>query len=428
MSAPERRRGQAPAAQCEHQHLCDQPALRGVPGLDVQDRSIRQGRSRVRADARESLVRQHLRHVGHPEHSARHRPATRTPTTGKPIPSSRLRRRACQRIRVTSFWMYSSSCAARGRPTRRGHPIRSKSTTPASSPITRPRGPRSPATTRTCRPPPSTTTSCSASTRRASFPVTYQLATDFAVCDHWFSSLPGPTWPNRFFVHGASSAGWADSPPPATIALWETPGGGFTYPSGSSIYDALVKAGMQWRVYVDENGPLLGGIPQVAALKGITYGINTNAFTRFASDLQGPYPYTYTFIEPNYGDVSGGSYTGGSSQHPTDGVSGGEGLVKATYEAIRNSPLWNRSLLIVTYDEHGGFYDSVPPGARARHRRTVAQMTRRSTRTASCSIAMACASLRSSFHPSFRVAPSITPCTIIRRCSPRWSSCITSRR
>jgi phospholipase C len=45
-----------------------------------------------------------------------------------------------------------------------------------------------------------------------------------------------------------------------------------------------------------------------------------------------------------------------------DGVSGGEGLIKATYEAIRNSPLWNRSLLIITYDEHGGFYDSVPPG------------------------------------------------------------------
>jgi phospholipase C len=197
---------------------------------------------------------------------------------------------------------------------------------------------------------------------KSQLPVTYQLATQFAVCDHWFSSLPGPTWPNRFFVHGASSAGWADSPQPATIALWETPGGGFTYPSGSSIYDALAKAGMQWRVYVDENGPLLGGIPQVAALKGITYGINTNAFTRFATDLRGPYPYTYTFIEPNYGDVSGGSYTGGSSQHPMDGVSGGEGLIKATYEAIRNSPLWNRSLLIVTYDEHGGFYDSVPPG------------------------------------------------------------------
>jgi phospholipase C len=193
-------------------------------------------------------------------------------------------------------------------------------------------------------------------------PVIYQLATEFAVCDRWYASIPGPTWPNRFFVHGASSAGWADSPGSTSIVKWALPGGGFTYPSGSSIYDALAKAGRQWRVYVDENGPVFGGIPQVAALKGITYTVNTNPFSAFASDLQGPYPYTYTFIEPNYGDVSGGSYTGGSSQHPMDGVAGGEALLKAAYEAIRNCPLWNRSLLIIVYDEHGGFYDSSAPG------------------------------------------------------------------
>ncbi len=194
-------------------------------------------------------------------------------------------------------------------------------------------------------------------------PVIYQLATTFAVCDAWHSSIPGPTWPNRFFVHGASSAGWADSPGSSQIVTWETPGFGFTYPSGFSIYDKLNAANLQWRIYVDENGSTLGGIPQVAALKGVTYKVNTNAFSSFASDLQGPYPYTYTFIEPNYGDVFGGSYVGGSSQHPMDSVAGGEALIKATYEAIRNSPVWERSLLIITYDEHGGFYDSVLPGA-----------------------------------------------------------------
>ena len=193
-------------------------------------------------------------------------------------------------------------------------------------------------------------------------PVIYQLATTFAVCDHWYSSIPGPTWPNRFFVHGASSAGWADSPGTSQIVKWETPGLGFAYPSGSSIYDKLAAAGLKWRVYVDENGSSLGGIPQVSALKGITYKVNTNAFSSFASDVMGPYPYTYTFIEPNYGDVFGGSYVGGSSQHPMDSPAAGEALIKATYEAIRNSPLWERSLLIITYDEHGGFYDSVKPG------------------------------------------------------------------
>jgi phospholipase C len=196
---------------------------------------------------------------------------------------------------------------------------------------------------------------------RSQLPVIYELATTFAICDHWYSSIPGPTWPNRFFVHGASSDGWADSPKSGQIVEWETVSG-FRYPSGSSIYDKLAAAGLQWRIYVDENGPVLGGIPQVAALKGIMYEIDTHNFGSFASEVSGPYPYTYTFIEPNYGDVEGGSYRGGSSQHPTDSMARGEALIKAAYEAIRNSPLWERSLLIITYDEHGGFYDSVQPG------------------------------------------------------------------
>jgi phospholipase C len=193
-------------------------------------------------------------------------------------------------------------------------------------------------------------------------PALYQLARTFVLCDHWFSSIPGPTWPNRFFVHGGSSGGWADSPNSTQIGVWETVSG-FTYPSGASIYDKLAAAGMQWRIYSDESGSMFGGVPQVAALKGITYKVDTNAFASFAADVMGPYPYAYTFIEPNYGDVSSGSYEGGSSQHPMDSVAGGDNLVNATYQAIRNSPLWQRSLLIITYDEHGGFYDSVAPTA-----------------------------------------------------------------
>jgi phospholipase C len=197
----------------------------------------------------------------------------------------------------------------------------------------------------------------------AQLPVIYALATDFAICDAWHSSIPGPTWPNRFFVHGASSAGWADSPSSTQIAKWELPGFGFTYPSGASIYDKLKAAGLQWRIYADESGTALGGVPQVSSLKGVTYKVNTNDFSSFGADLQGPYPYAYTFIEPNYGDVLGGSYEGGSSQHPMDSTTGGEWLIKNTYEAIRNSPVWERSLLIITYDEHGGFFDSAHPGA-----------------------------------------------------------------
>lgn len=88
---------------------------------------------------------------------------------------------------------------------------------------------------------------------------------------------------------------------------------------------------------------------------------NVHPLGGFAQDLQYPYPYRYTFIEPNYGDVWGNTFEGGSSQHPMDSVTPGEALIKQVYEAIRKSPVWNNSLLFITYDEHGGFYDSVPP-------------------------------------------------------------------
>ena len=114
------------------------------------------------------------------------------------------------------------------------------------------------------------------------------------------------------------------------MVAWESPGSGFIYPSKASIFDRLNNAHLGWRIYADEDGPIAGAIPQFAALRGITWKINTNRFCDFASDLQGPYPYPYTFSEPNYGDSGSGSYESGSSQHPMDGGHGGEALIKAT--------------------------------------------------------------------------------------------------
>ncbi|MDB5730876.1 MAG: phosphoesterase [Variovorax sp.] len=62
------------------------------------------------------------------------------------------------------------------------------------------------------------------------------------------------------------------------------------------------------------------------------------------------------------GDTIEHKFGKGNSQHPVGGIAAGEGLIKATYEAIRNSPHWDSSMLIITYDEHGGFYDHVAPG------------------------------------------------------------------
>lgn len=204
----------------------------------------------------------------------------------------------------------------------------------------------------------------------AQVPVIAQLANHYALCTNWFSSLPGPTWPNRFYVHGASSAyqdgdgytGLDDSPSSTQIAKWETVDG-FTYRKGS-IFDALNAKGIPWRIYHDDTLNVAGAIPQVTALKGISLAqpLAVKSINAFASDIASGYPYRYTFIEPNYGDITGNTYKGGSSQHPEDDVSGGENLIAKVVNAIASSPLWPCSMLVITYDEHGGFYNSVAPG------------------------------------------------------------------
>jgi phospholipase C len=97
-------------------------------------------------------------------------------------------------------------------------------------------------------------------------------------------------------------------------------------------------------------------------LKGIEFW-DTHPYQNFKNDINNQYSYSYTFIEPNYGDVTNNTYSGGQSQHPMDDVRNGEALIKSTYETIRNSSLSTKSLLIIIYDEHGGFYDHFAPPA-----------------------------------------------------------------
>jgi phospholipase C len=195
-------------------------------------------------------------------------------------------------------------------------------------------------------------------------PVLTSLAHEFAICDKWFSSLPGPTWPNRFFLVAASSGGLDDSPSNLDIVLATTVEG-YRFSNGN-VFDLLDQYCIEWRIYEGDEFPVAFALS----------GMNLNAlqgrfhdFEEFESDLQssafGP---RFVFIEPKYGqhdfDVTGpGDFTCGNSMHPLDDVTRGEKLVKDVYEAIRNSPHWEESLLIVTFDEHGGFYDHVIPPA-----------------------------------------------------------------
>jgi phospholipase C len=193
-------------------------------------------------------------------------------------------------------------------------------------------------------------------------PVMFQLAQEFAICDQWFSSIPGPTWPNRFFLLAASSGG-LDHSPSGLEVVTATTVEGYRFQNGN-IFDLLDENCVEWKIFEGDEFPVSFALS----------GMNLNAlqgrfkdFEDFESELaKSSFEPKFVFIEPKYGahgfDVTGpGDFTCGNSMHPLDDVTRGEKLVKTVYEAIRNSPHWERSLLLIVFDEHGGFYDHVTP-------------------------------------------------------------------
>ena len=184
-------------------------------------------------------------------------------------------------------------------------------------------------------------------------PVLSTLANEFALFNFWYSSLPGPTWPNRFFVHAATSGGLTDSPSTEQILA------GFSFQNGT-IYERLSAAEKNWCIYHD-------GMPQTAGISSLR-GEYVNPFTKrfqqmdaFFDDVKAGNLGDYSFIEPRYD--TGNNYLDGNSMHPLNDIRQGEALVKSVYEALRNSRYWNDTMLIITFDEHGGFYDHQPPPA-----------------------------------------------------------------
>jgi phospholipase C len=184
-------------------------------------------------------------------------------------------------------------------------------------------------------------------------PVLSTLATEFALFNYWHSSLPGPTWPNRFFIHAATSGGLTDSPTTTQILS------GFSF-ENLTIYERLTAGGRKWCIYHD-------GLPQTAGLTNLRddfvdpFTKNFQGIDDFFEDVQNGSLLDYTFIEPRYD--TGNNYQDGNSMHPLNDIRQGEALVKKVYEALRNSAYWTDTVLIVTFDEHGGFYDHQPPPA-----------------------------------------------------------------
>jgi phospholipase C len=171
----------------------------------------------------------------------------------------------------------------------------------------------------------------------AMLPVLSGLATGFAVCDQWFCSVPTETLPNRAFVCAATSQGHMDDKAVQ-----------YTCPS---IFGALSTANVSWSVYGYTEPPLTrADFSDTVSADDSHFGL----FTDFQAAAANGSLASYVFLEPSW-DAAG------NSQHPNYDVALGEQLIHDVYYALRNGPNWNQTLLIVTYDEHGGCYDHVAP-------------------------------------------------------------------
>jgi phospholipase C len=175
----------------------------------------------------------------------------------------------------------------------------------------------------------------------AMLPVLSGLARGFAVCDQWFSSAPTETLPNRAFACAGTSQGHMDDKTK-------------TYTS-PSIFGLLTNKKLDWRIYGYSAEPLTRlNFPDTTNAPETHFGVFTDFQAAAAAGTLPP----YTFLEPSWEAT-------GNSQHPNYDVALGEQLIHDVYYALRNGPGWGQTLLIVTYDEHGGCYDHVAPPTNA---------------------------------------------------------------
>ena len=180
----------------------------------------------------------------------------------------------------------------------------------------------------------------------AEVPVTDFLARNFAVCDHWFSSIPASTQPNRLMAMS-----------------------GYTLIDGNVhvlddqylLYDWLNDHGVSWRVY-HEGIPFFALMPRILArlLDDNFRGVE-RLYNDFKDESEATFP-EVIFVEPTYTDAP---HIGTpSDDHPPSSILGGQNFLRQVYTALTCNPArWAHTLMILTYDEHGGFFDHVSPAS-----------------------------------------------------------------
>jgi phospholipase C len=174
-------------------------------------------------------------------------------------------------------------------------------------------------------------------------PVICELARQYAICDQWFSSVPGPTLPNRAFAHFGTSFGRLDMSPDY-------------FRSKPSIYQRLSSSGNRGIIYYYSTSSGTQGMTFLLSDQKKYFGL-WGDFKSACSNGKLP---EYSFIEPAYADNGG---TVANDQHPDHSVSAGDSFIRQVYETIRSNPdVWNSTVLLVVWDEHGGIFDhEIPP-------------------------------------------------------------------
>jgi phospholipase C len=183
---------------------------------------------------------------------------------------------------------------------------------------------------------------------QSDLPFYYDLAQQFAISDRFFSPILGPTFPNRAYFAAATSFGHlstAEDIPP--LAGYK--------PIHGTIFDLLERNAVSWADYFQD-------VPQGASFRpfGSTvidpHFLPLPVFLAQASGA-GDLP-SVSFVDPNFGLL--GTATENDEHPPTD-IQRGQAFVSTVVNAVRSGPHWSDSVIFLVYDEHGGFYDHVPP-------------------------------------------------------------------
>jgi phospholipase C len=164
-------------------------------------------------------------------------------------------------------------------------------------------------------------------------PWTWAMTAGSAVCDHWFSAILGSTWPNRFFLLSGQSGG---------IMQNITPDGGCDWPS---VLHRCNDAGVPWSYYFTD-------LPVVPLWQDLPATGNVTRIADFYDDAAAGTLAPVTIVDPGFTV---------NDDHPPHFPMLGQQFLASIYAALADSPQWRNVLLVITYDEHGGFYDHVAP-------------------------------------------------------------------